>query len=78
MQCKVFYRIVKFFTGISKEIPETPKCPIFDQYLLALIKLQLNVGDKDVAFRFGISQASVSRYISKWLDVLSSKLSTLA
>ena len=35
------------------------------------------MGDKDLAYRFGISQASVSRYISKWLDILSSKLSFL-
>ena len=65
MQCKVFYRVAKFFTVVSKEIPETPKCPIFNQYLLTLIELQVNVDDKDVAFRFVISQASISRYISK-------------
>ena len=64
---------VKYFTGlpsfsvlkviynfVSKDVPETSGCPKFDQYLLTLMKLRLNVGDKDLAFRFGISQASVS------------------
>ena len=81
---------VKYFTGlpsfsilkiiynfVSKDVPETSGCPKFDQYLLTLMKLRLNVGDKDLAFRFGISQASVSRYINKWLDVLSIKLAFL-
>ena len=81
---------VKYFTGlpnfsilkviynfVSKGILETPGCSLFDQCLLTLMKLRLNVGDKDLAYRFRISQASVSRYISKWLDILSSKLSFL-
>ena len=81
---------VKYFTGlpsfsvlkviynfVSKDVPETSGCPKFDQYLLTLMKLRLNVGDKDLAFRFGISQASVSRYINKWVDVLSIKLAFL-
>ena len=79
---------MKYFTGlpsvlkviynfVSRDVPETSGCPKFDQYLLTLMKLRLNVGDKDLAFRFGISQASVSRYINKWLDVLSIKLAFL-
>ena len=68
---------VKYFTGlpsfsilkiiynfVSRGVPETSGCPKFHQYLLTLMKLTFNVGDKDLAFRFGISQASVSRYIS--------------
>lgn len=56
---------VKFFTGLpsfsvlqaiynllAKELPDYT---LFDQYLLTLMKLQLNVGDLDLAYRFGIS-----------------------
>ena len=81
---------VKFFTGLpsfavlqaiynlaAKELPEPADCPLFDQYLLTSVKLRLNVGDLDLAYRFGISQASVSRYIHKWVDILYTRLSFL-
>ena len=50
---------------------------IFDQFLMTLMKLRLNVADQDLAYRFGIHQSTVSRYITKWLDVLYVKLSPL-
>lgn len=81
---------VKFFTGLpsfsvlqavynlaAKELPEPADCPLFDQYLLTLVKLRLNAGDLDLAYRFGISQASVFRYIHKWVDILYTRLSFL-
>ena len=77
--------LVKYFTGLPKFLVlkviynfVSKEIPVFDQYLLTLMKLQFNVSDKDLAYRFGISQACVSRYVSKWLDVLSSKLSFLS
>ena len=45
--------------------------------MITLIKLRLNLGDQDLAYRFAISQPSVSRYIAKWLDLLSIKLDFL-
>lgn len=72
---------VKYFTGLpsfavlkaiynlaAKELPKSADFPLFQQYLILLVKLRLNVGDLDLAYRFGISQASVSRYIHKWVD----------
>ena len=53
----------------AKELPELTDCSLFQKYLILLIKLQLNVGDLDLAYRFGISQARVSRYIYKWVDI---------
>jgi len=79
---------VKYYTGLpnfgvlkaiynlaAKELPESD-C-LFQQYLMTLIKLRLNVGDLDLAYRFGISQASVSRYIHKWVDILYTRTSFL-
>ena len=39
------------------------------------MKLQLNLGDQDLAYRFQIGQATVSQYFNRWLDVLYSNLS---
>ena len=74
---------VKYFTGLpnfavlkavynlaAKELTESSDCSLFQQYLITLVKLRLNVGDLDLAYRFGISQSSVSRYIHKWVDIL--------
>lgn len=77
---------VKFYTGLpsfavlkavfdlaTKGLPASffTGCDIFDQFLITLIKLRLNIADQDLAYRFGI----VSRCITKWLDVLYVKLS---
>jgi len=48
-----------------KELPESTDYPLFQQYL------------QDLAYRFGISQASVSRYIHKWVDILYTRMSFL-
>ena len=50
-------------------------CSPLQQLLIVLMKLRLNLGDQDLAYRFGIHQSTVSRYSSKWLDILYHKLS---
>ena len=47
------------------------------QYLLTLMKLRLNLGDKDLAIHFSVSQPSVSRYFKTWVDHLFVRLSFL-
>ena len=83
---------VKFYTGLPsfavlkavfdlaiKGLPASfcTGCDIFDQFLMTLMKLRLNVADQDLAYRFLVNQSTVSRCITKWLDVLYVKLSPL-
>ena len=42
----------------------------FQQFILVLIKLRLNTGNQDLAYRFGVNQSTVARYIQKMIDVL--------
>ena len=52
-----------FFYFISKRFPEnhfSVECSNFDQFLLTVIKLRLNIGDRDLTYRFGINQSTVS------------------
>lgn len=51
------------------------KKTLFEQLVLVLMKLRLNLGDQDLAYRFQIGQATASRYFNSWLDVLYSSLS---
>ena len=73
---------VRYFTGLpnfavlkavynlaAKELTKSSDCSLFQQYLITLVKLRLNVGGLDLTYRFGISQSSVSRYIHKWVDI---------
>ena len=41
-----------------------------NQLFLTLVKLRLNLKHRDLAFRFGISETSVSRYITTWVCFL--------
>ena len=85
-------RKIQYYTGLpslsvlravfnitTKDLPadDIHACTLFEQFLITLIKLRLNLGDQDLAYRFAISQPSVSRYIAKWLDLLSIKLDFL-
>ena len=67
------------FNITAKGIPtdDTQACTLFEQFLITLMKLRLNLGDQDLAYRFAISQPSVSRYTAKWLDLLSTRLAFL-
>ena len=49
----------------------------FQQFLMVLMKLRLNLFDKDLAYRFGVSQSSVSRYFAKWIDIMFVRLQPL-
>ena len=79
-------KVVKYYTGLPSyellktifefaivSLPSgffTSCCNIFEQFLIVL---RLNLGDQDLAYRFGIHQSTVSRYFNKWLDVLYEK-----
>ena len=49
----------------------------FQELILVLMRLRLNVPFQDLAFRFGISKPTLSRIFDKWIDVLSVRLNFL-
>ncbi len=49
----------------------------FQECVLVLMKLRLNVPSQDLAYRFDISLPTVSRIFSSWIVVLDTKLSNL-
>ncbi|XP_077492149.1 uncharacterized protein LOC144103257 [Amblyomma americanum] len=48
---------------------------LFQEMLMFLIRLRLNVPLQDLAYRFGVSQPTVSRVVNKWIDVAFVRLS---
>ena len=50
---------------------------LFQEFVMVLIKLRLNVPLQDLAFRFGVSLSTVSRTFTAWLIVLDVRLPPL-
>ena len=44
---------------------------------MVLIKLRLNLGDQDLAYRFNVDQSTVTRHIQKWTEILYVRLGPL-
>ena len=70
------YSVLKaLFDYMSEDLqlPSTitsAKKSVFEQLIMVLMKLHLNLGDQDLAYRFQVTQSTVSRYFNRWIDVL--------
>ena len=53
------------------------KLTLFKQFVLTLMKLRLNLGNKDLAYRFNVSQSTVSKTFVKWIKILFVRLRPL-
>ena len=49
-------------------------CDVFEQITLTLMRLRLKLGIRNLGYRFGVHESTVSQYFNKWLDVLVVKL----
>ena len=61
------------YRGVSQRAQKRQrrrKIDSLNQLFLTLIKLRLNLCNKDLAFRFGICESLVSRYVTTWISYL--------
>lgn len=61
------------YRGVSQRAQKRQrrrKLDSLNQLFLTLIKLRLNLRNKDLAFRFGICESLVSRYVATWICFL--------
>ena len=65
------------FLSVNLEIGNRSALSLFQQLRLVLMKLRLNVGDQDLAFTFSVNQSTISRCLSKWIDVMYVQLTPL-
>ena len=66
------------FRFVSPFVSRTSKTlTLFQEFVMVLIKLRLNVPLQDLAFRFGVSLSTVSRTFTAWLTVMDVRLSPL-
>ena len=77
--------VIKFYTGlpsyvhlkavfsfVSADLKEhcNANLTLFRQFLMTIIKLRLNLCDQDLAYRFGVSQSTISKTFRKWIGVM--------
>jgi len=83
---------VKYYTGLPTftillgifnlvspciNITHNSKLAKFQQLMLVLMRLRLNLSEMDLAYRFGVSQGTVSRIFKNVLNIIHVKLSPL-
>ena len=83
---------VKYFTGLPNyktlkavfnfvssgvEAGSRTSLSLFQLFVIVLIKLRLNIGDQDLAYRFNVSQSTVTRQMQKWIYILYVRLGSL-
>ena len=55
----------------------TQNLTLFQEIIMVLMKLRLNVPHQDLAYRFGVSQSTLSRTFAHWLFIMDVRLSLL-
>ena len=67
------------FQFVSAVLPEggAAKLTKFEYFTLTLMKLRLNTSNYDLAFRFGLSESTLCRVFTKWIEAMDIRLSFL-
>lgn len=64
------------FTFVTKDTAESSisKLTNFQSFILTLMKLRLHLSNYDLGFRFGIHETTVSRILTKWVQLVDIRL----
>ena len=74
------FKVVKaIFDHVSKGLPtkRVAKLSNFQEFMCLMLKLRTNIPDEGSAYQFGVSQATISRIILKWLKLADTRLAGL-
>ena len=71
-----FTVLMAIFNLVSSAITRTAasKLEDFEYFTMVLMKLRFQANNADLAFRFGISESTVSRVFVKWIKVMDTRL----
>lgn len=66
------------FNHVSRHVKQHySSIPLFNQFLLVLMKLRLNLTNRDLAHRFGIGKSTVPKMFKRWIIILYIRLKPL-
>ena len=65
-----YARLMAVFSFVLADLKEhhNSNLTLFQQFLVTIIKLRLNLCDQDIAYRFGVSQSTISKTFRKWIN----------
>ena len=74
-----FTVLMALFRLVSVAVPEgrAAKLSHFNCFILTLMKLRLNASNYDLGFRFGVSESTICRAFTKWIEAMDIRLSFL-
>ena len=73
-----FHLLTRTFEFVSPYVTRRTKTlSFFQEFVMVLIKLRLNVPNLDLVYRFEVSLSTVSRVFKAWMEVLDERLSPL-
>ncbi|KAJ1520332.1 hypothetical protein ONE63_004530 [Megalurothrips usitatus] len=67
------FNLCKDYVPTSHRNKLTP----FQEFMVVMLRLRLNLLIEDLAYRFQVSQPTISRIMTKWLEVMSLRLKSL-
>jgi hypothetical protein len=70
-----FESLTIVFDFVREHVPTRKSCNQFQELLIVLAKLRLNLGLQDLAYRCNMSIATISRLLVKWLVAMDVRLS---
>ena len=81
---------VKFYTGlpsssilmiiynfVSSQVNYGTKAHALSKFNATILKLRLGLYNQDLAYRFGVHQATISRNFRRWIDIMFTRLKPL-
>jgi len=70
---------MSLFSFLSESVSHTHQnyLTTFQEFLLTMMRLRLNLPFQDLAYRFNISKSTASRTFDKWIDVVATVLKLL-
>ena len=71
--------LMSLFSFLSESVSNTHRncLTAFQEFLLAMMRLRLNLPFQDLAYRFNISKSTASRIFDKWIDLMATALKFL-
>lgn len=48
----------------------------FQEFLVVMMRIRLNLIEQDLGYRFGVTQGTISRILAKWLPIMATRLKT--
>lgn len=65
------------FVSVSFKTYSRTVLPLFNQFVMVLVRLRLNMDTDQLSYHFGIHSSNVSRTIRRWINVLHERLGVL-